>query len=121
MTSPAPVRLFKSKRHDTLSSPALTLTPPTGTTWNLQEAGVTAKLIARLAGQPTPKINGSCVVTGPWTVRYDPTATDVNTIGLYDVEIEVTRANGKKLTFPTDDPGEPEALQWRIGTDLNDS
>jgi len=54
-----------------------------------------------------------------WTVRYDPVPADVDTIGAYDVEIEVIRPNGKKVTFPTDEPSEPGSLAWRIGTDLN--
>lgn len=114
-------QVFRSIRHDTGSSPKLTLTPPEGATWNLQEVGVTVKLTARLAGDPTPKIDAAAQVTGPWEVTYNPVAADVNTIGTYDVQVTVTRSNGKPLTFPTADPGEPGSLTWRIGTDLDNT
>jgi hypothetical protein len=108
--------VFESKRHDTGISPELTFTPPAGVTWDLTEAGLTVKFIARLPDAPTPKINAAAVVTGPWTVRYDPTATDVDTIGAYDVEVQATRSNGKKFTMPT-----VGFLQWVIHPDLDNA
>jgi hypothetical protein len=111
--------VFRTKRHDTGISPELVLTPPEGVTWDLSENGLTARLIGRLNTSPTAKINAPVVVTGPWRVRYDPVPADVDTIGIYDVEVEVTRGNGKKVTFPTADPGEAGSLTWRIGTDLD--
>ena len=108
--------VFKSKRHDTGMSPQVTFTPPTGLTWDLEEAGITARFIARLPAATAPKITGTAVVTGPWSVRYDPGPEDVDTIGAYDVEVEITRANGRKLTFPTEG-----FLSWVIGTDLNNA
>lgn len=111
-----PSAVFKSKRHDTGVSPELTLSPPGGVTWNLQEAGITVTFIARLPTSQTPKIEAPAVVTGPWTIRYDPIATDVDTIGAYDVEVEVERSNGKKVTFPTEN-----FLSWVIGVDLNNT
>lgn len=111
-----PSNVFKSKRHDTGVSPEVVLTPPTGLTWDLQEAGIVARFIARTTNAPSPKINAAAVVTGPWTVRYDPIAADVNTIGNFDVEVEITRANGKKITLPTDG-----FLTWQITTDLDNA
>lgn len=109
-------KIFKSKRHDTASSPKPTFTLPSDLGWNLSEAGITATFIARLPASTTPKISGAAVVIGPATVQYNPTAEDVDTIGTYDVEVEVVRANGKKLTLPTEG-----FLQWIIGPDLNNS
>jgi hypothetical protein len=115
---------FVSKRHDTGSRPVLDLTPPAGVTWTMQDAGVTAKFIARLPSGTTPKMDAPPVVTGPWQVRYDPTDTDVDTIGVYDCEVEVTPPDGKKVTFPTDDPADANAagrLYWQINSDLDDA
>lgn len=110
-----PSNVFNSKRHDTGISPEPVFTPPAGVPWDLNEAGISARFIARLPKANAPKISGSAVVTGPWSVRYDPTPTDVDTIGAYDVEVEITRANGKKVTLPT-----VGFLSWVIGTDLDD-
>lgn len=108
--------MFESKRHDTAVSPPLTFSPPPNLGWDLTEEGVTATFIARLPESSIPKIEAAAEVTGPWSVRYDPTPTDVDTIGAYDVEVEVVRANGKKLTLPT-----KGWLSWVIGPDLNNS
>jgi hypothetical protein len=108
--------IFKSKRHDTAISPVVVLTPPPGLDWDLQTSGVTAKLIARLPGAVSPKISRAAVVTGPWEVRFDPLAADVDTIGAYDVEVEATRSDGKKITLPTEG-----FLSWVIGADLDDA
>lgn len=119
-----PSKLFKSKRHDTGSRPVLDLTPPDGVTWDLETVGVTVKFIARLPGDPTPKMDAAPVVTGPWQVRFDPDPEDVDTIGLYDVEVEATPTDGKKITFPTDDPADAAAtgrLFWQINSDLDDA
>lgn len=108
--------VFKSKRHDTGMSLPLTLTAPTGVTWTLEEAGITVNFIARLPGELAPKVKAAAVVTGPWTVRYDPVALDVDAIGTYDVEVEVIRSNGKKVTFPTEG-----FLSWVIEADLDNA
>jgi len=108
--------VFKSKRHDTGFSPEITFTPPAGTTWDLAEAGVVAKFIARTPDSATPKIMGNAVVTGSWTVRYDPKPADVDTIGAFDVEVSIVRANGKQVTMPTEG-----WLSWVIGPDLDDA
>ena len=115
---------FHSIRHDTGSSPQATFVPPEGLDWDLTEAGLTVKLVARLPTANSPKINRAAVVIGAWTVRYDPIPADVNTIGTYDVQIEVTRADGRKITLPTADPADPSderRLYWRISTDLDDA
>lgn len=114
-------QVFRSKRHDTGISPQLTFTPPLGTTWDLTESGIAVRFIARTSNSPNPKVNSPAVVVGPWTVRYDPVTADVDSIGVFDVEVQVTRGNGKTVTFPTVDPGEPGSLTWRIGTDLDNA
>lgn len=111
-----PSQVFKSKRHDTGMSPEPMFTPPAGLSWDLEEAGITATFLARLPDAPAAKISGPAQVIGPWTVRYDPTPEDVDTIGAYDVEVEIVRSNGKKITLPTEG-----FLSWVIGTDLNNS
>lgn len=112
-----PSNVFKSKRHDTAVSPSATFTPPVGVTWSLMDpVGTTVKFIARLPSAASPKINKPAVITGEWSVRFDPTAADVDTIGSYDCEFDVTFANGKKLTFPTEG-----FLSWVIGPDLDDA
>ena len=111
-----PSQVFESKRHDTAVSPRVTFTPPAEVDWDLQEAGIVAVFIARLPAAPAPKIIGQAEVTAAWAVRYDPNPEDVDTIGAYDVEVEITRANGKKLTLPT-----KGWLSWVIGPDLDDS
>ncbi len=109
--------VFSSKRHDTAISPVINLTPPAGVTWDLQTAGTTVRLIARLptAGSPL-KMNGACVVVGPWAIRYDPTPANVDAIGTYDVEVEVLRPDTKKITFPT-----KGYLSWVIEPDLDNA
>lgn len=111
-----PSNVFESKRHDTGLSPEPIFTPPEGVQWDLSEPGITATFIARLPKSAAPKIKGAAVVTGPWAVRYDPTAEDVDTIGAYDVEVEIRRSNGRKITLPT-----KGFLSWVIGTDLDDA
>lgn len=108
--------MFKSKRHDTGVSPVIDFTPPVGVSWTLEETGMAVKLIARLPTSPTPKINATAVVVGPWSIRYDPTALDVDTIGSFDVEVQATRQNGKKVTLPTEG-----YLSWVITADLDDA
>lgn len=112
MSSP----VFKIKRHDTGVSPVMTFTPPAGTTWDLSEAGIAVKFIARLPTANAPKINAAAVVTGPWTVRYDPLPVDVNEIGAYDVEVEIVRSNTKKITLPTEG-----FLSLVVAADLDDA
>jgi hypothetical protein len=118
MERPLPSQTFTSKRHDTAISLPLTFTPPPGLNWNLQSAGTTVKFIARLPqqGVTTPKIDKAAVVTGEWSVRFDPAAADVNEIGAYDVEVEVIRSDGRKVTLPT-----VGFLKWTIGPDLNNA
>lgn len=113
-----PSQIFNSKRHDDGISPIIDLTPPVGLVdWDLEEPGMTVKLIARLpTSGSVPKMDAPAVVVGPWSVRYDPEPTDVDLIGTFDVEVEATRSNGKKITLPT-----IGYLQWTIGPDLDDA
>lgn len=111
-----PSKVFKSKRHDTAVSPRPTFTPSEALDWDLMEPGVTVTFIMRLPGATVPKINAPATVVGPWTVRYDPEPEDVDTIGTYDVEVEAVRADGRKLTLPTEG-----FLNWTIGPDLDNA
>jgi hypothetical protein len=112
---------YRSIRHDTAIQLVITLTPYEGIGFNLQEAGLTVRLTARLPDAPTWKVNGAAAVLGPWLVGYDPAPGDVDTIGTYDVQVTAIRANGKQVTLPTVDPGEPGSLTWRIGPDLDNT
>ena len=112
MSSP----IFRSKRHDDAISPEITFTPPAGVAFDLQEAGMTALFIARLPTANTHKIRAAAVITGAWTVRYDPSKADVDTIGTYDVEVSFVRANGKQFTLPTE---KDKNLKWIIDTDAD--
>lgn len=108
-------KVFKSKRHDTALSPSISFTPAQGLSFDLMSpAGATASLIARLPTQPEIKFKKPAVITGPWSVRYDPDPEDVAEIGSFDVEIEIILASGKKLTLPTEG-----YLSWVINPDLD--
>lgn len=109
-----PSTQFESKQYDTGVSLLISFTPPTGLAFDLLEAGMTAKFISRLPLTSLPKIESVAVITGAWQVRYDPIPTDVDTLGTFDVEVEFTRSNGKKVTMPTHG-----FLTWLIGPDLN--
>lgn len=112
-----PSNVFKSKRHDTAVSPSMTFTPPPGLEFTLLDPpGASAKFIMRLPKETAPKVNKPAVITGPWSVRFDPIAADVDTIGAYDCEVEVTFANGKKITLPTEG-----FLSWVIAADLDNA
>jgi hypothetical protein len=110
-------KVFKSKRHDTAVSPQPTFTPAEGLPFDLMSpGGATAMFIVRLPNQPAPKFKKPATIVGPWTVRYDPEPSDVADIGAFDVEVEITLANGKKLTLPTEG-----YLSWVIGPDLDNA
>ena len=112
-----PSQVFKSKRHDTAIALPMTFTPPAGLNWNLQTAGVTMRFIARLPNATSPKVVSTEVTaTAPWACQFAPVAADVDTIGSYDVEVEVTNSSGKKLTLPTEG-----WLSWVINPDLDNS
>ncbi len=111
-----PSPIFKSKRHDDAVSPEITFTPPPGLGFDLTEPDMTAIFILRLPTAPNPKARKPCVITGPWSVRYDPDPEDVDTIGTYDVEVSFTRSNGKQFTLPTE---KEKNLKWIIDSDAD--
>ena len=112
-----PSTQFESKQYDTGTSLLITFTPPVGLTFDLLEAGMIAKFISRLPNSASPKVESlAVVITGAWQVRYDPVPADVNALGTFDVEVEFTRSNGKKVTMPTHG-----FLTWLIGPDLNNA
>jgi hypothetical protein len=52
------------------------------------------------------------------TFVYEPTAGDVGTEGMYDMELECITASGKPVTFPNAKAANP---QLQIDEDLNDA
>ena len=65
--------------------------------------GATAKVILRLVGESTAKVSAAATITDALLgqVRYSWGVTDLDTIGSYYVECEVTYASGGKRTFPS--------------------
>ena len=108
-------KVFKSKRHDTAISPTATFTPPQDLPFDLlTPAGSSVMAIVRLPSAPAVKFKKPAVITGPWTIQYNPDPSDVADIGAFDMEFEVTLPNGKKFTLPTEG-----FLQWVIQPDLD--
>jgi hypothetical protein len=84
-----------------------TLTDTTGTVVNL--TGATVDFVMRLASYvgptpPVPKVNAAASIVSPTagTVLYTSGANDLDTVGTYFVEWEVTFAGGLKQRFPGD-------------------
>lgn len=89
---------FKIKKGDTGKVfrakllPTVDLTGATGATFK-----------ARLRGAVSNKISGAMTFYNytPAIVDYEFTSSDLDTAGIYDVEITVLTATGKELTYPT--------------------
>lgn len=64
--------------------------------------GATAKFVMQMRGASQPKVDAAAVVVDPaqGKLQYDWAASDVDTVGVYLAEFEVTLADGKKLTAP---------------------
>jgi hypothetical protein len=89
------------KRGDTGHIFEATLTADAGAV-NLSGAAV--KFLMR-AGDGTVKVNANATVvtpTAPAVVRYTAAAGDVDTVGSYQAEWQVTYAGGQIQTFPND-------------------
>lgn len=94
--------LHEIKQGDNRPYHAVTLTFSDGSVPDL--TGATVRYLARYRTDlVTLKINAAAVVTDIPTaaVEYRFTTTDTDTAGLYDVEWEVTFADGTIQTFPT--------------------
>lgn len=90
------------KRGDTSPSILYALTPTT-----VDLTGATVRFNMRNSDGATIKINRAVAVivtpAGTPTVRYDWQAADVDTVGFYDAEFEVTYSGGAVETFPNAD------------------
>jgi hypothetical protein len=64
-------------------------------------AGCTVKFILKIKDAPTGIIQ-TAVINLDGTFSYDPIPGDVDTVGTYQQEWEVTYPSSKKLTFPND-------------------
>lgn len=87
------------KRGDTSPSLLAAITPAT-----VDLTGATVRFNMRLASGGAVKISRAAAVivtpTGTPTVRYDWAGADVDTVGFYAAEFEVTYAGGAIETFP---------------------
>lgn len=68
--------------------------------------GATVRLRMREVGSTTLKVNALATVVNPLTgeVRYNWTAGNVNTAGVYLMEWGITYADGTQQTIPSNDP-----------------
>lgn len=91
------------KRHDTAVQPRVKLLDEAGTAINLTGATVTYTL--RNTSSGVLKINGGATTlanqgTNPGEVYYQFAAGDVDMIGTYEEQWQVTYSGGAKETFP---------------------
>lgn len=88
------------KRGDTSPSWDILCLDDDGNAVNVEGASV--QFHARLAGSDTLKVDsaGSVVDGAAGHVRYEPTSSDTDTVGLYEVEVEMTFSDGSIETFP---------------------
>ena len=88
------------KQNDTAPAIAFQLFSGAGTPVDL--TGATVKLIAYLPGAASPKINAAATITEQATgkVSYTLQAADVDTVGDYLAEFQVTFSGGAVESFP---------------------
>lgn len=97
--------VFKIKEGDTSPALSYALTPKTVTlsgatvVFNMMRKGGTVKISGASA---TITDNGDGTSSGTPTVRYDWTAADTNTAGVYRGEFQVTYSDSSIETFPND-------------------
>jgi hypothetical protein len=92
---------FWIKQFDRLPSLELDLLRGDGTAQNL--SGCTARFLMRLRGQNEVTVNAAMTVVDAVNgiVRYDWADGDTDVAGVYRGEVEVTTADGKRITFPS--------------------
>lgn len=97
--------VYKISKGDTAKPLDVVLTDANGVV-NLTDC--TVRIYMTYQGTTTKKIDGAaCTLTNAseGKVRYNFITTDVDTIGIYDVQFVVTNAANKTTTFPTDTDG----------------
>lgn len=97
--------VFKITQGDTAKPLEVVLSDNNGVV-NLTDCSV--KIYMAYQGTTTKKINGAaCTVlsASEGKVRYSFISTDVDTVGIYDVQFVVTNSANKLTTFPTDTDG----------------
>jgi len=94
---------FFWKKNDT--SPPLEVILRDGFGAPVNMTGATVVLNTRLLPGGAVKINGGSMGAVGSAVngrqKYDPTASDTDTAGIYEAEIQATFSNGKIRTFPS--------------------
>ena len=91
----------RMKQNDTAPPFTATLKDGLGAVTNL--TGATLKFLMRNRRTKAVKVNAVATVVSAalGTVSYAWAATDLDTVGVYDVEIEVTFSDATVETFPT--------------------
>lgn len=95
---------FTIKQHDRLPSIEAQLTEIDGSPLSAGLAGATVAFIMKPQQGGTVKVNAPAVIEdqAACLVRYDWATGDTDTVGDYNAEWQVTFADGRKRTFPTD-------------------
>lgn len=103
---------YYHRRNDTYPPIKATLKDSTGAAIDL--TGCTVRFYAKQQGG-VKTINGVCTITSAagGKVEYAWTSGDVDTAGVFQAEFEITRADSKKQTVPSD-----EYVDLRIVADL---
>jgi hypothetical protein len=91
---------FFIKQGDT--SPSVTFSLSPGTV-NLAGASVVFNMRLKKGALKISRGTAEIVTPSPPVVRYNWSANDTNTPGLYEAEFEVTYANGKIESFPNNE------------------
>jgi len=93
---------FIIKQNDTLPTLTAVLKDSTGTVVDLTNCSVTFKMGSEIA----TKTNSAALITSATGggVKYQWTASDTDTAGIYLGEFEVVKPDGLKETFPNSEP-----------------
>lgn len=93
---------FVLKKGDPSPAIKATLKDSAGTAVNLTDAAV--KFLTRQRGQTTNKVDAAATIDNAsgGKVSYAWAAVDVDSVGEFDAEWEVTYSTGLKQTFPSD-------------------
>jgi hypothetical protein len=100
---------YTIKRGDT--DPAFATVFYSGTTPVDLSAATAVRIIVRLPGAASPKVNAAMTIVSPATsgaVTYQWQTADTDTAGRYEMEYEITWNTGRHRTIPT--PGKDELV-----------